>query len=159
MRHPYIENLIRCTDALLLSLVNYHMLSRRNSYQQATTQCYRFCGQNTYIIRLEFQGLCCRICQWDSADGPTECGRWWTSAVHIQFCPQAVGKMYRVLIFCLFCFAQYSSLFVTCRNYDAPKYRYTHTSPFSTKSFTVSSTFSALEIPRILSSISRNWME
>ena len=27
MRHPYIENLIRCTDALLLSLVNYRIQS------------------------------------------------------------------------------------------------------------------------------------
>ena len=28
-------------------------------------------------------------------------------------------------------FCKYSSLFVTCRNYDAPKYRYTHISPHS----------------------------
>lgn len=31
MRHPYIENLIRCTDALLLSLVNYRIPSRKKS--------------------------------------------------------------------------------------------------------------------------------
>ena len=29
MKHPYIENLIRCTDALLLSLVNYCIPSRK----------------------------------------------------------------------------------------------------------------------------------